>query len=118
MEPLSWFLVLVAAAGLVVYAFAAVNLVRRNKETPPPTWSRLQGLTWIAFAAAVVIVLAVAGALIVTIAGMADSVGAQLVFVLVAAVLIGAFYVFLVHPLVRVLRARGVPGQGTQKPDA
>lgn len=118
MEPVSWFLVVVAAAALVAYAYAAVNLVRRNKETPPPPWSRLQGLTWFAFAAAVVIVLAVAGALIVTIAGMGDSLGAQLVFLLVAAVLIGAFYVFLVHPLVRVLRARGVPDQGTRKPDA
>ncbi|MBM7788692.1 hypothetical protein [Tenggerimyces flavus] len=117
MEPLSLILV-VAAVALVVYAFAAVNLVRRNKETPPPPWNRLQGLTWLAFAAAVVIVLAVAGALIVTIVGMADSLGAQLAFVLVSVILLGAFYVFLVHPLVRVLRARGVPGQGTQQPDA
>lgn len=116
MEPL-YGILLVAFVAVVAYAVAAVTLVRRNKETPSPPWSRLKGFTWLAVASAVVILLSLAAALVVTIAGMAGSPLAQLAFGFVTLIIVGAFYLFLVHPLVRVVRAKGVPGQEPERPN-
>jgi hypothetical protein len=107
MEPL-YGILLVAVVAVVVYSVAAVALVRRNKE-PNPTWDRLKGLTWLAFAAAVVILLSVVAALVVTLLGVEGAV-ALILFGVAAIALIGVFYMFLVHPLIRVIRGQGKPG--------
>jgi hypothetical protein len=106
MEPL-YGILLVALVAVVVYSVAAIALVRRNKE-PNPTWDRLKGLTWLAFAAAVVILLSVAAALVVTFLGVEGAV-ALILFGVVAVVLVAVFYMFLVHPLIGVLRGKGRP---------
>jgi len=115
MEPLTGILI-VAAVAVVVYAAAAITLTRRNKESPNGPWSRLKGLVWVAFVAAVVILLCLVVALVITVAGIADDLAARFVFILVSVIIAGAIYLFLVHPLVRVLRAQGVPGQGPKTP--
>lgn len=103
MDPLYPILV-VAFSALVIYAVSAREMVRRNGASPNAAWSLLKWPTWVAVATTIVTTLGVAGALALVVSDMSSDGGYIRVLVTpISIVVVGAFYVYLVHPVLKVL---------------